>query len=87
MVYKEAEKIAYNLHPLPNNKWKSFDEMLEIGEKLARQQMVFDNIPESQRIKTFRINRNESVIEDIKKRIEEARGVYNQYKKQLTNQI
>ncbi len=87
MVYKEAEKIAYNLHPLPNYIGKSFDEMLEIGEKLARQQLVFDEIPESRRIKTFRIERDESIIEDIKKRVEEARVLYNEYKNQLNNQI
>lgn len=87
MVYKEAEKIAYNLHPLPKYINKSFDEMLEVGEKIARQQLVFDEIPESKRIKTFHIERDETIIEDIKKRVEEARALYNEYKNQLTNQL
>jgi hypothetical protein len=87
MVYKEAEKIAYNLHPLPKYIGKSLDEMLEIGEKLARQQLVFDDIPESKRIKTFRIERNETIIEEVKKRVEDARGLYDAFRKQLKNQI
>lgn len=87
MVYKEAEKIAYNLHPLPKYFGKSFDEMLEIGEKLARQQLIFDEIPESKRIKTFLIQRNETIIEDIKSRVEGARVLYDEFRNQLITQI
>lgn len=83
MVFKEAEKLAYNLHPLPKYHGKSFDEMLEIGEKLATQQLVFDEIPERRRIKQFRIERNENVIDEMRKRVEEARKIYDEYLNQI----
>lgn len=88
MVYKEAEKIAYNLHPLPAYHGKSFDEMLSIGEDIANKQLVFDSIPEKQRVKIFRIERDESVIDDIKCRVQKARDIYyNLLKSLLINQI
>jgi len=87
MVFKEGERLAYNLHPLPKYNDKSFDEMLEIGEKLARQQLVFDQLDESRRIKTFRIDRNEDVIEQIRLRVEGAREMYDEFLKHLKTQI
>ncbi len=87
MVYKEAEKIAYNLHPLPAYHGKSFDEMLEIGEEKAQNQLVFDSIPEEKRIRIFRIERNEAVIDDIQRRVEEARKIYDEYLTNLNQRI
>lgn len=87
MVFKEGERLAYNLHPLPKYIGKSFDEMLEIGEKLARQQLVFDHIDESRRVKMFKIERNDDVIEQIRLRVEAGREIYDTYLKQLKTQI
>lgn len=87
MVYKEAEKIAYNLHPLPAYHGKSFDEMLEIGEDIANKQLVFDSIPENKRVKIFKIERDDSVIEAIRLRVEGAREIYEKYYKSLNQNV
>ena len=87
MVYKEAEKIAYNLHPLPKYHGRSFDEMLEVGEKFARQQMEFESIPEDKRVRIFRIERDDTTIEAIKQRVEQARDLYDNYLNQLQKRI
>lgn len=83
LVYKEAEKLAYNLHALPHHREKSFDEMLELGEEMASRQLLFDHIPERQRVKIFRIERNEQAIANIQDRVRQARAIYDQ----LLNQI
>ncbi len=83
LVYKEAERLAYNLHSLPKYNDKSFDEMLEIGEEMASRQLQFEHIPESQRVKVFRIERSEAVIDSIRERVEQARVKYDEFLNQL----
>lgn len=83
LLFKEAEKLSYNLHSLPKYHEKSFDEMLEIGTKLATQQLMFDHIDEHKRVKIFRIQRNEAIIDSIRDRVEKAREIYDQYRNTL----
>jgi hypothetical protein len=83
LLFKEAEKLSYNLHSLPKYHEKSFDEMLEIGTKLATQQLMFDHIDEHKRVKIFRIERNEAIIDSMRDRVEKAREIYDQYRNTL----
>jgi hypothetical protein len=59
--------------------WKqqSIDESEEI-RNFVEAKHNFDHIPAEKRIKTFVIDRDESVIEEIKTRIELCREYYNQ---------
>jgi len=49
---------------------------LEIREFVEKKHN-FDHIPETSKVKVFKIERDETVIWEIQKRIEEARIYYN----------
>ena len=58
--------------------WKQglIDESLDVRDFIQKKHN-FDHIPKEKRVKVFKIAKDESVIEQIKERIELARGYYN----------
>jgi predicted small metal-binding protein len=63
---------------LPKYYGKSIDELMEIAEDRARNELTFDRIPEDKRIKVFTVDRCEESINQIKERVEAARKIYEQ---------
>jgi hypothetical protein len=58
--------------------WKQnlIDESLDVRD-FVQSKHNFDHIPKEKRVKVFKIAKDESVIEQIKERIELAREYYN----------
>lgn len=70
---------------LANPKYESLSqsEIEEIMDQQIRSQFTFDHIPMEKRIKSFRIERDENVIDAMKTRIELVREIYQTMWKQI----
>jgi hypothetical protein len=83
MILDEINRAVWR--GLANPKFEHMDqsEIETMMEKHVRSQWMFDQIPLKKRVKTFRIERDENVIESMKNRIIECREIYNQFWNQI----
>jgi hypothetical protein len=58
------------------------EESLDLRDQVQKQHS-FDHIPDAKRVKTFVIQRDEEVIEQIKVRVEQCREYFNELIQQL----
>lgn len=56
-------------------------------ENKVRKQMTFDHIPEELRIKTFEFDYDEEVIIQMKERVIECRGYYDEIRSSILNKV
>tara|TARA_R100001530_G_C4310987_1_gene153004 strand:+ start:555 stop:1259 length:705 start_codon:yes stop_codon:yes gene_type:complete len=91
---KKVSRLCYCLLDTPEQivedevrrehwKHKAIDENPEIREYVENNHS-FENIPKELRVKTFIIEYDENIIEEIKQRVEECREYYNELNELLT---
>jgi hypothetical protein len=78
LIFQEAQRNAYKLQMLPKYYGKTIDELMEIAEDRARNELTFDRIPEEKRIKVFTVDRCDESITQMRERVESARKIYEQ---------
>jgi hypothetical protein len=78
MIIDEARRLAWKMSSLPTYFKMAQEEIEQIAEDKIRAQYTFGQIPESKRVKEFIIKRDESVISEMKERIELLQTIYNQ---------
>ena len=83
MILDEINRAVWR--GLANPKFENMDqsEIEQHMEKHVRSQWMFDHIPLEKRVKTFRIERDDDVIESMKQRIIECREIYNVFYSQI----
>lgn len=77
LIYDEIRKDVWKNLANPKFADKTENEIEEIIEAKIRAQLTFDQIPENKRIKVFEIKRDETIIEQIKTRVIEAREQFD----------
>lgn len=83
MILDEINRAVWR--GLANPKFENMDqsEIEIIMDQHVRSQWTFDHIPLEKRVKTFKIERDDDVIELMKQRIIECREIYNQFWNQI----
>ena len=91
LVGRDKARLIYTLCPTPyelvqeeikrhwfaHNCDDANEHYLEAERKITASNAAVDLIPESQRIKVFEFDRNDMFIEKLRKRIEQARDIYD----------
>lgn len=83
MILDEIGRATWRNLPNPKYADKTQTEIEELMDEHVRSQWTFGHIPMEQRVKSFRIERDENTIEAIKTRIEICRGLYNKFWNQI----
>lgn len=83
MLLDETNRATWRALSNPKYESLSQSEIEQIMEQQMRSQFTFDHIPLEKRVKPFRIDRDDNVINAMKTRIEIIREIYSNFYKSI----
>ena len=83
IINDEVQRRTWKAMSYPENHEKSMDDIEQELSLDIQKEMTFSQIPESSRVRTFVIEYDEEVIEQIKNRVIQAREKYDEIYKQF----